>query len=78
MSSNATPTAEVRPFPNAKIAPATEAPNAPTEPAISPQAEAPTKKKRSARSLLLPIIALGLLGAAAWYGYDYWTDGRFM
>ncbi|MGX9117134.1 HlyD family secretion protein [Mesorhizobium sp. BHbsci] len=78
MSSNATPTAEVRPFPNAKIAPATEAPNAPTEPAISPPAEAPTKKKRSARSLLLPIIALGLLGAAAWYGYDYWTDGRFM
>lgn len=78
MSSNATPTAEVRPFPNAKIAPAPEAPNAPTEPAISPQAEAPTKKKRSVRSLLLPIIALGLLGAAAWYGYDYWTDGRFM
>ncbi|RUV73080.1 MAG: HlyD family secretion protein [Mesorhizobium sp.] len=78
MSSNATPSAEVRPFPNAKIAPATEAPNAPTEPAISPPAEAPTKKKRSARSLLLPIIALGLLGAAAWYGYDYWTDGRFM
>ncbi|PAP96849.1 HlyD family secretion protein [Mesorhizobium wenxiniae] len=78
MSSNATPTAEVRPFPNAKIAPATEAPNAPTEPAIRPPAEAPTKKKRSARSLLLPIIALGLLGAAAWYGYDYWTDGRFM
>ncbi|TKD35110.1 MAG: HlyD family secretion protein [Mesorhizobium sp.] len=78
MSSNATPTAEVRPFPNAKIAPATEAPNAPTEPAINPPAEAPTKKKRSARSLLLPIIALGLLGAAAWYGYDYWTDERFM
>ncbi|PAQ08149.1 HlyD family secretion protein [Mesorhizobium temperatum] len=78
MSSNATPTAEVRPFPNAKVAPATEAPNAPTEPAISPPAEAPAKKKRSARSFLLPIIALGLLGAGAWYGYDYWTDGRFM
>ena len=26
----------------------------------------------------MPIIALGLLGAGAWYGYDYWTDGRFM
>ncbi|TIP95898.1 MAG: HlyD family secretion protein [Mesorhizobium sp.] len=78
MSSNATPTAEVRPFPNAKVAPATESPNTPTEPAISPPAEAPAKKKRSARSLLLPIIALGLLGAGAWYGYDYWTDGRFM
>jgi membrane fusion protein (multidrug efflux system) len=78
MSSNATPTAEVRPFPNAKVAPAIEAPTAPTEPAISPPAETPAKKKRSARSLLLPIIALGLLGAGAWYGYDYWTDGRFM
>ncbi|MER8436452.1 HlyD family secretion protein [Mesorhizobium sp. M1312] len=78
MSSNATPTAEVRPFPNAKVAPATEAPTAPTEPAISPPAEAPAKQKRSTRSFLLPIIALGLLGAGAWYGYDYWTDRRFM
>ncbi|TIM10147.1 HlyD family secretion protein [Mesorhizobium sp.] len=78
MSSNATPTAEVRPFPNAKVAPAIEAPNPPTEPSTSPPAEAPAKKKRSARSFLLPIIALGLLGAGAWYGYDYWTDGRFM
>ncbi|TIL94540.1 MAG: HlyD family secretion protein [Mesorhizobium sp.] len=78
MSSNATPTAEVRPFPNAKVAPAIEAPNPPTEPATSPPAEAPAKKKRLARSFLLPIIALGLLGAGAWYGYDYWTDGRFM
>ncbi|ESZ13667.1 HlyD family secretion protein [Mesorhizobium sp. L48C026A00] len=78
MSSNATPTAEVRSFPNAKVAPAIEAPNPPTEPATSPPAEAPAKKKRSARSFLLPIIALGLLGAGAWYGYDYWTDGRFM
>ncbi|MCF6101673.1 HlyD family secretion protein [Mesorhizobium muleiense] len=78
MSSNATPTAEVRPFPNAKVAPAIEAPNPPTEPATSPPAEAPAKKKRSARSFLLPILALGLLGAGAWYGYDYWADGRFM
>ena len=22
--------------------------------------------------------ALGLLGAGGWYGYHYWTDGRFM
>jgi membrane fusion protein (multidrug efflux system) len=26
----------------------------------------------------LPIIGVALLGAGAWYGYDYWTDGRFM
>ncbi|CCV03881.1 Secretion protein HlyD family protein [Mesorhizobium metallidurans STM 2683] len=78
MSSNAPVTAEVRPFPNAKVAPATEAPEVPVQPAISPPAEAPAKKKRSVRSLLLPIIGLGLLGAGAWYGYNYWIDGRFM
>jgi membrane fusion protein (multidrug efflux system) len=74
----ASATAEVRPFPNAKAPPATEAPSAPVEPAIAPPVEAPAKKKRSVRSLLLPIIALALLGGGAWYGYNYWTDGRFM
>ncbi|AZO40569.1 HlyD family secretion protein [Mesorhizobium sp. M7D.F.Ca.US.005.01.1.1] len=78
MSSNAPTTAEVRPFPNAKVAPATEAPQVPTQPVSSPPAEAPAKKKRSVRSFLLPIIGIALLGAGAWYGYDYWTTGRFM
>jgi len=41
-------------------------------------AQAPARKKRSARSFILPIVALGLLGAGAWYGYQYWTNGRFM
>lgn len=76
MSSNTPATAEVRPFPTAKVAPAIEAPSAPIEPATA--APAPAKKKRSVRSFLLPIIALGLLGGGAWYGYDYWVDGRFM
>lgn len=78
MSSNAPTTAEVRPFPNAKVAPATEAPQVPVQPVSSPPAEAPAKKKRSVRSFLLPIIGVALLGAGAWYGYDYWTTGRFM
>ncbi|MBZ9807038.1 HlyD family secretion protein [Mesorhizobium sp. BR1-1-9] len=79
MSSNAPSTAEVRPFPNAKVAPATEAPEVPVQPvAAPPPAETPAKKKRSVRSLLLPIIGVALLGAGAWYGYDYWTTGRFM
>ena len=77
MSTNASNTAEVRPFPAAKVAPATEAPSAPVEPAVAP-AEAPARKKRSARSFMLPIIALALLGGGAWYGYEYWTNGRFM
>lgn len=77
MSSNAPTSAEVRPFPSAKVQPAIEAPEAPLKPAdITPLASA--KKKRPMRSMLLPIIGLALLGAGAWYGYDYWTDGRFM
>ena len=81
MSSNAPATAEVRTFPNAKVQPSTEAPETPIQPATpveAPAAEAPAKKKRSARSFLLPIIGLALLGAGAYYGYNYWTDGRFM
>jgi membrane fusion protein, multidrug efflux system len=78
MSSNAPGTAEVRPFPNAKVAPAIEAPEAPVQPAAATPVEAPAKKKRSVRSLLLPIIAAGLLGAGGWYGYNYWINGRFM
>jgi membrane fusion protein (multidrug efflux system) len=74
MSSNASTIAEVRPFPNAK-APATEAP---VEPALATPDPETKKKKRSFRSLLLPVIAAALAGAAAWYGYDYWTEGRFM
>ncbi|MER9023341.1 HlyD family secretion protein [Mesorhizobium sp. M0815] len=77
MSSNAPTSAQVRPFPSAKVQPAIEAPEAPVKPAdVTPLA--PAKKKRSMRSMLLPIIGLALLGAGAWYGYDYWTDGRFM
>ena len=77
-------TSEVRPFPGVKIVPETEkaAPEAeapsPAAPSIELAAAAPARKKRSARSLVLPIVALGLLSAAGWYGYQYWTDGRFM
>ncbi|MDX8480293.1 HlyD family secretion protein [Mesorhizobium sp. VK24D] len=78
MSSNAPATAEVRTFPNAKVQPSIEAPEVPVQPAPVAPVEAPAKKKRSVRSLLLPIIGLGLLGAGSWYGYNYWTDGRFM
>ncbi|CDX16264.1 Secretion protein HlyD family protein [Mesorhizobium sp. ORS 3324] len=78
MSSNAPATAEVRNFPNAKVQPSTEAPEVPVQPAPPAPVEAPAKKKRSVRSMLLPIIGLGLLGAGSWYGYNYWADGRFM
>ncbi|MBZ9677872.1 HlyD family secretion protein [Mesorhizobium sp. ES1-1] len=80
MAKNAPASAEVRPFPNAKVAPATEQPEFPAQPVVAPPPtpEAPVKKKRSVRSFLLPVIGLALLGGGAWYGYDYWTTGRFM
>ncbi|RWB55702.1 HlyD family secretion protein [Mesorhizobium sp.] len=78
MSSNAPATAEVRNFPNAKVQPSIEAPEVPVQPALPAPVEAPAKKKRSLRSMLLPIIGLGLLGAGSWYGHNYWADGRFM
>ncbi len=79
MSSNTpTTTAEVRPFPNAKVSPSIEAPEALPKPAAEAPVEAPAKKKRSVRSFMLPIVGLALLGAGAWYGYNYWTDGRFL
>lgn len=77
------PGSEVRPFPKIvpeteKTAPAVEAP-APAPVKVEPALlQAPAKKKRSVRSLMLPVIGLALLGAASWYGYRYWTDGRFM
>ncbi|ASY57684.1 MULTISPECIES: HlyD family secretion protein [Sinorhizobium] len=54
-------------------APAAEAP-AVTEPSAA-EAAAPAKKRRKP---ILPAIGLALLAAGAWYGYDWWTNGRFM
>src|SRR5262249_6732982 len=80
------PNSEVHPFPNVKAtpetdktAPAVEAPPAHPAPAAPTVAEAPAKqKKRSARSFILPILLLTLAGGGSWYGYKYWTDGRFL
>lgn len=41
-----------------------------------PVAGKPAPKKR--RGVVLPVIVLAILGAGAWYGYQYWTTGRFM
>jgi membrane fusion protein (multidrug efflux system) len=74
MSTSASSTvAEVRPFPNSRTAPEIEKPVENAPPAAETQ-----KKKRSVRQIVLPIVGLGLLAGAAWYGYDYWTVGRFM
>jgi membrane fusion protein (multidrug efflux system) len=55
----------------AEAAPETVKPAA----AAAVAAPAPEKKRRN---VVLPVIGLGLLAAGAWYGYQYWIDGRFM
>ncbi len=45
--------------------------------ALSP-AEAPVASKAKKRSPVFPILLAALLGGAAWYGYGWWTEGRFM
>ena len=45
-------------------------------PAVPPPA--PVKKPRSIRKLLLLAVALVALGAGGYYGYNWWTTGRFM
>ncbi|KQV66262.1 HlyD family secretion protein [Rhizobium sp. Root1220] len=51
---------------------ATKAPQAPAD----TQAVPGEKKKK--RGLAMPVIGLALLAGAGWYGYDWWTTGRFM
>ena len=46
------------------------------QPAAAAQPAAPEKKK--GRSFVLPVVAIALLAAGGWYGYQYWTDGRFL
>jgi membrane fusion protein (multidrug efflux system) len=45
--------------------------------AEAPAAEAAVPQKKR-RKLIVPVLGLALLGAAGWYGYDWWTNGRFM
>ncbi|MDX3927736.1 MAG: HlyD family secretion protein [Shinella sp.] len=41
------------------------------------QAEAPAKPARRSRTVPI-VVALALLAAGGWYGYEWWTNGRFM
>lgn len=56
------------------------APAAPAQAAAAtPQpAEQAAKPRRRRPNLVLPVILLAILGGAGWYGYGWWTDGRFL
>lgn len=60
--------------------PATEA--RPAAPASAPAATPPETPKPPAKkrkgSLVPKILGLAILGAAGWFGWQYWTVGRFM
>jgi membrane fusion protein, multidrug efflux system len=40
-------------------------------------AAAPAEPRLALRRMLMAGAALAVIGAAGWYGYDYWTVGRF-
>ncbi len=64
--------AEIRPFPKAK----TDSTN--TTPPHDTKNAGNESKGGSRKRLLLPVLGLAALAVAGWYGYDYWTVGRFM
>lgn len=83
--------ADIRPFPNARTgtADSTTAQDGPA--AERPQPEAlphqesqsapvakPAEKKGPARRFVLPVLIIAAVAAGLWYGYHYWTVGRFM
>ena len=46
--------------------------------APAPSVEAKAKKKGFARRLILPVILLAAIAGGAYYGHQWWIDGRFM
>ncbi|PCK79493.1 HlyD family secretion protein [Rhizobium sophoriradicis] len=68
--------AKVAAVSEAPTAEAREAPPAPAQSAPASVAAPAAAKKR--RSPVLPIVVLAILAGGAWYGYEWWTNGRFM
>ncbi|MBX5000035.1 HlyD family secretion protein [Rhizobium lentis] len=61
----------------AEAAPASlDAGNTPRIVEVATVSEPPARKRRG-RGLLLGAMAIGLIAAAAYYGHNYWTVGRF-
>jgi len=62
----------------APTAEALEKPPAPAQPAPAQAPVAPPAAAKKRRSPVLPIVVLALLAGGGWYGYEWWTNGRFM
>lgn len=70
--------AEVVAVAEAPTAEALEKPSAPAQPAPAQAPVAPPEAAKKRRSPVLPIVVLALLAGGGWYGYEWWTNGRFM
>lgn len=44
----------------------------------TPAAAKPAAKKGGVRRIFLGLLATAAVAAAAWYGHNYWTNGRFL
>lgn len=53
-------------------------PSAAEQSAAVSSAAAPASAPKKRRSPVLPVVLLAILGGGAWYGYEWWTNGRFM
>jgi membrane fusion protein (multidrug efflux system) len=73
----ATTEAEIRQFPapasKTEIPATTEAPQQDVA-----AAKTPAPPKRSKKRIILPALIIAALAAGSWFGYEYWTTGRFM
>jgi membrane fusion protein (multidrug efflux system) len=52
--------------------------NLASSPSPAPEAAQPAAKSGGFRKLLLAGAAVAVLAGASWYGFDYWTVGRFL
>ncbi|NLS05374.1 HlyD family secretion protein [Rhizobium sp. P32RR-XVIII] len=59
-------------------APTAEARDTPQLPAAEATPAGKPEEKKKRRSFVLPIIVLAILAGGGWYGYEWWTNGRFM
>lgn len=77
-TTHGTGAAKVRPVNDDFEAETAEASPVTTAEATPVAAVAQPEKKKGSRRFVMPVIGLALLAAAGWYGYQWWTNGRFM
>ncbi|MGE7367568.1 HlyD family secretion protein [Neorhizobium sp. NPDC001467] len=80
-NSGAARAVKLEPVEDDKAEARTEAPaSAPTAPTATAAAttEQKAEPKTKKRGVVLPIVVLALVAGGAWYGYEWWTNGRFL